>query len=1050
MTVDLSFLKDGPPEEENVVDLSFLKEDPNKQETSVDLSFLKEEPDKEEFFERMGIRTDVTPLKQVTEYLTGKSPERLAYQSAVKKKPFERILAPLRGWLDYFENISGGMKTPDIRGALEGGPLIPPTASESWREKAEEGMTPEEKNALRKSEFEGMVAIDLMMGGLGGTKVTPKEAIKGKPKSVNPIQRKISKLDNILKSSTSTGEKEAALAAKNRLTGKYNVGKGVEKIAKSEGLSISDTFKRIWETTKKWGKEKFGRELTPQNAKFEEVDKFLEYVQAADEKGLAAIEKIAKPMIKRVPVVEKVKPTTLPPVPPEEPPSLPTKPSGDDPASPEKITESTSKYFSNLAAKVDVEHPFKKVGAPKTGFAVKNYFDQINMNIDKGKFVIKKINKLGLSKEQLTNVALQAESATLPTDPKEQKAYKILRSYKDGALDKLKKLGILKKGFHERIASDLSAQIKALDDIIKISSGKARIKLLKEQKALTEELKEIDKLKFVSIPVRELFDTKRKIDPVLTQKAVKFLTKKRRKTLTLKDLVDSGLIKKEELTPELIIGSYSHKLGRDVALAKIINAAKEEGLATLEPKEGMVKIPGYMAPELSKYYVNPVFAEFIRGYTSPKSFGKWEKTTNRLKGWSFYNPAVLGANNMLQHAWATLGQPWFWHKLPGAWRQAVTDVKNKTPNYWQAIDNGLRSSPFVAMEKNIRLFTDKVAKEGPSPLLEMLKNIAKFPIKVQDKIYDAMQAVAWTGGDLVPRMATYNWYRSQGMSPRQSAQSASSYHGDYSSVPAETRRAVNKFMHTLTFKIVMAKTLLSNFKNAGILVKNILKGEKIDPEVRAKASGLLSIAIILGSLHMTMKSLGYKIDLPGLGYKKDYIDDEGNRKTKHIGFSLPFTLFWKFAARAIKSATQPGIENRIMHFMKSMKFETAIPIQIGWEILENKNRHWKQIYDPRGSIQSQLYNIMTYIAKRGIPLVGLPLGETFRSPEDAKKVRKEFGMLMDLATFMFAYVTEPDDIRALKKAKYLKGKARSLLNKDKITDKEFENYLKEIDKLLGK
>ena len=39
--------------------------------------------------------------------------------------------------------------------------------------------------------------------------------------------------------------------------------------------------------------------------------------------------------------------------------------------------------------------------------------------------------------------------------------------------------------------------------------------------------------------------------------------------------------------------------------------------------------------------------------------------------------------------------------------------------------------------------------------------------------------------------------------------------------------------------------------------------------------------------------------------------------------------------------------------------------------------------------------------------------------------------------------------RALKKAKYLKGRARSLLKQDRITDKQFDNYLKEIDKLLG-
>jgi hypothetical protein len=832
----------------------------------------------------------------------------------------------------------------------------------------------------------------------------------------------------------------------------------VDFISKSTGKSKPEVARYLADVFKKRFKQRFKINPNEKNIGLFSKQKPNEVAKVWEEsiKDVKAAE--VKPTIIEPAIIKPTEVAKVPPIRPPGPPELPPpqKPSGEEPASPEKINEGTSKYFSNLAAKLDVEAPFKKVGANETGFAVKNYYDQINKYIGQGKEVVKQIKKLKLTDEQLNNVVLQSELAKPPKDPKERQAWIMMRSYYDKSLERSKKYGVLKKGFHERIAADLLAQIKAIDDLMKISRGKNKIRLEKQAKDLLTQLKEIAKLRFVSIPVRELFESKMKVDPALFRRAVKFLTKRRRKTLSFQDLIDSGLINKKDLTPELVIGDYSRKHGRDIALAKIINAAKKEGLATLEEKPGMVKVPGYVAPELAKYWINPVFADFIQGYTNPKTFSNWEKMTNRTKGWAIYNPFVLASNNLWQQAWAVLGQPRHLLKLPGAWAQAIKDVKNKTPNYWEALDNGLRSSPFVALEKNLKEFEVSVEKEGPNPLLNMIKKILKYPMKGHEKIYDLMQAIAWTGGDMVPRMATYNWLRSIGLNARDAAQTAAMYHGDYASVPPDTRRKLNKFMFTPTFKIVTGKAITQNLSSSGKIAKIVYqkakgeKGAKVDPKTKAKGAGLIGGTIILGGLHLTMKSLGWETVFPLWHYKKDYIDEEGKKQTQHIHFSFPFTTIWKFIGRGYKAATERGVENRLLKFVKSMKFEFAIPIQTVWELMENKNRHWKNIYDPRAPFHEQLYDMVSYVAKRVIPLVGIPLGERFRDPEDREKIRKEMGRLTDFLPFMFPYITDPQDLKDLRKARRLMGKLKWLIRQEKITESEKENYMKEIDKLLKK
>ena len=141
-------------------------------------------------------------------------------------------------------------------------------------------------------------AIDAAMQTLFHISGMKGRAVSEKP--LNPIQRKIAGLDNVIKDQASTiSEIKTAMNLKDRLTGKYNVEKGITKIAESQQVKPWEVVKNTWNKVKDF----FGKkEITPRNATPEQGAKFLEFI----EKEEAAIKpKEVKPVIKK-PVAKPV------------------------------------------------------------------------------------------------------------------------------------------------------------------------------------------------------------------------------------------------------------------------------------------------------------------------------------------------------------------------------------------------------------------------------------------------------------------------------------------------------------------------------------------------------------------------------------------------------------------------------------------------------------------------------------------------------------------------------------------------------------------------
>lgn len=811
--------------------------------------------------------------------------------------------------------------------------------------------------------------------------------------------------------------------------------RAIDFISKRTGKSKADVARFLADKFKSRFKKRFKTEPTPRNMELLPPEEVSEVVEGS----IADIQKEAA-RLREVPKLLEA---------PREIPKVPEVISTTEPVEAQLLKDNkVTEAFAKLAAKVDVEAPFKRIGATETGFRVKSYFDQVSKNIAKGKEVQKDIKKLKLSEEEMSSLVLASERATPPKDPKLKEGYKIVRKFFDDSLAELKKAGVLKEGFVENRIQQIKDQIEE----VKSQLGKARTSQAKknyriELEDLNTELDDVKDIKFVSIPANLWFDNKVSTDPALARRVVRFLNKKRRKTATIKDLIDAKVISPKDINVNEIISHYSRKAGRDIALGKVIQAAKNEGLATLKERPGYLKIPGFIAPELAKYYVHPAFADYIQGYTEPKRFSNWEKLVRRTKGWSFYNPVIMPVNDLYQHAAAILGDVRNLPTIGGSWVKAFKDVKNKTPAFWDAYENGLFSQPFIPEDMTFKAFTSRMSKETSSSFLNLIKNI---PFKLHDKLYDAIGSVAW-GTDRMIRMATYNHLLKQGLSPRDAAQTAALFHGDYASVPPATRRQLNKFLWTPTFKIVMGKMQKDAIKGAYKVGAAIAKGEDIPKAELAKFKGLLGALAIIAGLDLWLTSHGFKRETFGLRYSTPTVVDR-KKKEFWLNLSNPLNLLWKFAWRGYDTFTKPGVEKRFWSFIRRNKFEYAIPTQILWELTENQSINRKKIYETADSFPTQLGKMAVYSMKRALPFLGkVDKTNEFVKPEAREAMQKELGIIPSYLPSMFPYITDPKKVRQRRlvqkiQRQFLEKAKRYRREGKELTEKDWQRYKAEIYK----
>lgn len=673
-----------------------------------------------------------------------------------------------------------------------------------------------------------------------------------------------------------------------------------------------------------------------------------------------------------------------------------------------------------IISKFDVEAPFKNIGAPETGFRIKNISSEIDMHHEKAGEFIKKISKIKLPQGiDYTDITFMAERPSLIKDhPEVKKAVNEVRKLYEDYYKELNQMGWLDRPFPETLIERRKKQIAELKTLLgktKDTAKRTKIENLIKQYQKDIDFLEKENIKFVSIPAKIIME-KIEQQPQLADKLLSILPKWGRETLTVKDLVDAGILTRREADIRRIMAEYVDRMGRKLAYAKVFKEAEKEGLIkdATEAPENYVKFSARIIPQLRGKRLHPVLNDMLERYfTTQNGLVPLNSFLGFTKMLQFFNPLFLPYYDLWQStATGTLTNI----KAIKYVVQGIYDVLKKTDNYWEAVENGISSKPYSLPYKEFSKEVEQQIKRLDNKF-HILKDLA-LPHNWLKEAYTTSWNIAWKLDHTV-RMITYNYLKAKGFSPRQSAQLSALFHSDYASVPPTTRKLLNKILFTPTFKITMTKLyteiVKSSFKIAREVFTKLPKRQKpkINPEDFIKGRALLYILTGITALGAILKKWGFKEEQWGRRYVKE-VQTEKGKKELVITLAHPFNIPMRYYYR-IKGIFEPTSINKIERTLNTFKWDLHPLYRVGIELLHNRGRNGNPIYNPVADNITQAKQILEYAMGEIIGLLGSFIGKHRRekSVEDFKVLQKEIGRFYSiiLRPFVFSYIRESKEKR---------------------------------------
>jgi hypothetical protein len=713
---------------------------------------------------------------------------------------------------------------------------------------------------------------------------------------------------------------------------------------------------------------------------------------------------------------------------------------------------------------LSVEKPFEKI-SKEVGFRVKNMHSRAEAVRSRGVDVMRDIARIGktgwrglrkpgakhkFNTEDLSDIPLAAESKEyfnkLPLETKKRikpAVDRLLKFFKD-ARNGYSKYGV-DINFKNRLMNNLLeenskilAKFKAIKrgdikrmtmrelqklgihpdtigkdfkprDIKKIKS--LLIKHGKDNQAIASRLSKID---YVHIPYAMWFDS---IPRSAALKALRIANKHNRKTIAISDLIESGAIKKGDVNVFDIIASYSDRMGKDFALLDLKMAAKQAGLISKKKTaDCFVRMDGRKAPLFADGYLNPAFKNWLYDFQQATyNQNIIDKGFSLAKMAQFTRPAFLGFYNMWQHS-VVRGLGWLNAKgVADDVSKAIKMMKNHSDDYYEALDNGLKSTPYEIPWDSFKNTVDRFKTTTVGENVKLFAHQNKSVIK---PIYETFWNTAWTAGDELPRLITYNYLRRKGMSSFEAAQTAALFHSDYASVPVETRRMLNRIFFTPTFKITMGKLYKEMIKAAYSIPKKALTGKAKDITMQEKvlAKGAVGTVFgIMGGMDFTMtKLLGYERDQFARRYYKMVEDEDGKLKESVVVFANPLTLIPKYGYKAYNVLANKGYrDNRLTKLYNEFKWELHPLYRVGGNIAQNRKDNGDPIFFPHfDSEMMQGLKIATYATSQVVKIL-----DDWTMPEDMDQKKANEIFARDVG-FLFDSFSKPMSFKYIRGSKF--------------------------------
>ena len=748
----------------------------------------------------------------------------------------------------------------------------------------------------------------------------------------------------------------------------------------------------------------------------------------------------------------------------------------------------TEKAFKNPTRFLSIEYPFKRIGAPESGHAFKVYFGIRDLHSEVGVKTSDQITRLdGI--QDANEGFLAAVKAERPDydlsylEPESrariEAAAKRAREYFDQSYKEMSEAGVLYDPFPEVAIARRQQKIQDL------KAGKIKNKDIDSEIAkLENEIETLRNTEYVPI-LRSWFNYLDRTQPDRMSRIIQVTSRKERQTTMMKELVDRGIVKPEEADIRNLIGTYARRKGKDMAAQNIVNKLEADGLAkrwrfrnslgdvteVADKKssefEGLVRLDTRKFPAYKDYMFHPRVADYMeRFFKGAGKQGTWEKGMNASKMAQFFNPVILPMYDTYQSVMLRTGfGPKGLVSLPKDYAEAAKSVLTKDDDWYNAVKNGATSKPFdkpygdwmetiektkLPMKHRVLAMIDPRAKTG-TPWKDILGTVSGA--KTVKNIYDLSWNTAWLG-DEITRIADYRALKKRGATDREAAQLSALFHGDYASVPPQTRKALNKVFFTPTFKIAMGK-LYKEMGEANVkMMSDFAQKQMPSMKRRALAAGLLGAIAVNQAKDWIMTSMGFERDTWGVRYHKTIETDEGPKDIV-IPLSDPANMFVKYAARAYDAFladTSAGDKTGLGKWLQSMSYELHPAIRIITNDLATRTKwNGERIYSPFDSPEDKLFNFTTYAVSEFIPLFKA-LGLHAEDEKVQKRMKKEFGTVMTkgLELIAFPYLTETQKTKLKWEQKQLMRNAFEEAQKGEWTEERQENLEKQVQQLYDK
>lgn len=702
-----------------------------------------------------------------------------------------------------------------------------------------------------------------------------------------------------------------------------------------------------------------------------------------------------------------------------------------------------------------VQDVMKEANAPETGFALKNFPNMVSYGHNKGLLAIKEIvslsKKAGISKGSIgdfAEITYATESgAYRDTLSKERLAQ--LQPMIDATNvfykqweSQLKEIGWMEVPFPQSLINRNIADIKNLQEKLKdadSSQAKSLRKQIDDLKDTNQRISE-ENLSFVSVPIRMILRDK---DAAITKHFMSLVPKWGRKTITIKDLVEEGVITEKEADIRTILGEYTNRMSKKYALGLVFKAAEDEGMVKPASEQpNWSQFDERISPQLKGKVVHPVFNDLITAYIGAVNAktGNWQQLVGLTKMMQFYNPLFLPMYDVVQGAAAGSMTSW---KTPYYLAKGIKDVLTNSENMMEAARNNIFSKPFYLKED---AFTARLNKHIEP---NTVKKLAKGVIPA---VYTLSWNTAWKLDEMV-RMTTYNYFKDKGMDSREAAQTAAMFHGDYASLPPNTRRTLNTVFFTPTFKIAMTKLGTNMVKGAVNTAFNYDNATKSD---KAYAGGLVRAWAILEGLEQVMHHMGYETDEQYRKYTREAMTDEGLKESV-ITFSHPLNLIWRYWYRG-KKAFEPDVQNKFDKLCEQAEYELTPIYNIALRVRRNE---YNEVYNPNDGGDKQLKDAAKFIIGN-IVAITKPL-QIFESPAEQEEQAKHAKVLQEqigeleaklLSPFIFHYTRDIESVRLQKRIMQFKKINANILDMEEGDTpesvlKRFDNYAKKLEALYN-